>query len=166
MDPLAVDSLVLIRMADEGIPLAAIARSAGIPSPVVREQLVHAKSEGRLLELPKEDWPPGFPRDQRALQLSRLTVESRAALTLVVQQLFHLTRTQVALLLALVQNPELAKPRLDMSAKTLDVHICALRKLMAPFAIRIQTLWGYGYRLSAADRHRIMDMILQQAEAS
>jgi DNA-binding response OmpR family regulator len=72
----------------------------------------------------------------------------------------------VALLLALVQNPELAKPRLDMSAKTLDVHICALRKLMAPFAIRIQTLWGYGYRLSAADRHRIMDMILQQAEAS
>jgi hypothetical protein len=35
------------------------------------ERLRLAQTTGALVELPRDDWPPGFPRYQRALQLSR-----------------------------------------------------------------------------------------------
>src|SRR3954465_15888923 len=58
-----------IRLADEGVPLRAIARATKIPSEELRTALEEARDDGRLIELPRDDWPPGFPRDQRALQL-------------------------------------------------------------------------------------------------
>ena len=61
---------IAVRLADEGVPLRAIARATNTPSDQLRTKLREARDEGRLLDLPKEDWPPGFPRDQRALQLS------------------------------------------------------------------------------------------------
>jgi hypothetical protein len=86
---MALDSDIAVRLADEGVPLRAIARAVQIPSSSLREQLHEAKSDGRLLELPCDDWPPGFPRDQRSLQLSRLMVEDRFALSLAVERLFQ-----------------------------------------------------------------------------
>jgi hypothetical protein len=151
-----------VRLADEGVPLRAIARAIGTPSDVVREELVAARQEGRLLELPRDDWPPGFPRDQRALQLSRLVTENREALILGVQKSFRLTATQATLLLALVQHPQVAKSRmpLGISVRCADVHICTLRRLLAPLGVHIETIWGYGFQLAPADRRRVMDMVL------
>src|SRR4029077_5381528 len=88
-----------VRLADEGVPLRAIARATRIPSDELRDALYEAQQEGRLLELPRDDWPPGFPRDQRALQLSRLAVENKDALFIAVQQLFRLCKSEVPLLL-------------------------------------------------------------------
>jgi len=48
-----------------------------------------------------------------------------------------------------------------MEAKTVDVHICQMRARLKPHRIAIQTTWGVGYRLEAADRRRAMDLILQ-----
>jgi hypothetical protein len=157
---LSVDSLT-VRLADEGVPLRAIARATSIPSHDLREHLLDAQADGRLLELPHDDWPPGFPRDQRSLQITRLSVENRSALLLAVRQIFHLTRSQAQLLLALIQNTELARGRLDMG-KIVDVHICHMRPLLQAFGISIETLWGYGYQLSADNRRRAMDLILQR----
>jgi hypothetical protein len=61
----------------KGVPLGAIARVTRISSEVLRERLRDAKATGSLVELPRDDWPPGFSRDQRALQLSRLAARSR-----------------------------------------------------------------------------------------
>jgi DNA-binding winged helix-turn-helix (wHTH) protein len=150
-----------LRLADEGVPLRAIARAVRLPADTVRRTLSIAKDEGRLLDLPREDWPPGFPRDPRAWQFSRMLVEDRTSLLVATQQVFGLTRTVADLLLALLQNQNLSKEaRSDRwSSKTLDVHICALRRQLRPHRITIDTLWGFGYRLAAGSRAAIMDKI-------
>jgi DNA-binding response OmpR family regulator len=154
-----------VRLADEGVPLRAIARATRIPSETVRDLLHQAREDGRLVELPREDWPPGFPRDQRALQLSRMVHENRDALFLAVQQVFNLTHTEVSLLMALIQSPSVLKARQDMSNKTVEVHLCSLRKQLQPFAISISTLWGYGYQLTRENKHKVMDLILRKVAA-
>jgi hypothetical protein len=92
----ALDSSdVAIRLAHEGVPLRAIARAVQIPSSSLREQLHEALSDGRLLALPKDDWPVGLPREQRSLQLSRMVREDKSALSLAVGRIFSLTATEV-----------------------------------------------------------------------
>jgi hypothetical protein len=149
-------------MADEGVPLGAIARVTRISSEILRERLRAAKDIGSLVELPREDWPPGFPRDQRALQLSRLAVRSRPELVIVTQRLFGLSPVGTGLFLDLLQRDYVNKSAVaGMEAKTVDVHIHYMRARLKPHRIAIQTVWGVGYRLEAVDRRRAMDLILQ-----
>jgi Transcriptional regulatory protein, C terminal len=162
--PLQPIDCFVVRLADEGVPLRAIARAVKIPSEDLRDQLYRAKDEGKLLSLPREDWPPGFPRDQRALQLSRMVSDNREAMLLAMQQVFGLTSTEVGLLVALLQNTSLAKQRDDMSTKAVDVHICRIRAHLKPFSIDIETIWGHGYQLSPDNRRRMMDMILARVQ--
>ena len=151
---------IAVRLADEGVPLCAIARATGTPSGEVRERLELACAEGRLIDLPKEDWPPGFPRDQRAAELSRLAVTDRDALVLAAKELFGLTLTEVELFLTLLQTPVI---RREFSASNLtSVHIHHLRRRLAAHGIEVTTLWGYGYKLAEADRRRAMDIVLAQ----
>jgi Transcriptional regulatory protein, C terminal len=150
-----------VRLADEGVPLRAIARASNIPSDDLRLHLQEAQLDGRLLTLPRDDWPPGFPRDQRALQLSRMASENKDVLFIAVQQIFRLWLSEVPILLALVQHTQMSKKRSDMAEKTVDVHICRMRKQLKPFEVKIKTLWGYGYQMSAGHRRRTMDIILK-----
>jgi Transcriptional regulatory protein, C terminal len=155
-----------VRLADEGVPLRAIARATKIPSDDIRDVLFEAQRAGRLLELPRDDWPPGFPRDQRALQLSRMVVENKDALFIAVQQIFRLWQSEVPLLLALVQHDAMSKKRETMAEKTVDVHVCRMRKKLQPFEIVIRTVWGYGYQLSVEHRRKTMDLILRRVTSS
>ena len=149
-------------MADEGPPLRAIARVTRISSESLRERLRAAQVTGNLVELPREDWPPGFPRDQRALQLSRLAARSRPELAVVMQRVFGLSPVGTGLFLDLLQREYVDKSAVaGMEAKTVDVHIHYMRARLKPHRIAIQTIWGVGYRLEAADRRRAMDLILQ-----
>jgi DNA-binding response OmpR family regulator len=158
---LSLDTIA-VRLADEGVPLRAIARAVSISSETLRNHLREARLNGILFELPRDDWPPGFPRDQRALQLSRMASENHEAFVVAIQHLFGMTPTGVKLLLTLIQQPSLLKhSHLHlMSATTFDVHICAMRKALEKHNIRIETLWGHGYQLPSDDRQRIMDLIL------
>lgn len=151
-----------VRLADEGVPLRAIARATNIPSDDLRLQLQEAQMDGRLLTLPRDDWPPGFPRDQRALQLSRIASENKDVLYIAVQQLFRLWLSEVPLLLGLVQHSQLSKKRTDMAEKTVNVHICRIRKQLRPFEVDIKTLWGFGYQMTMSHRRKTMDIILQR----
>jgi hypothetical protein len=160
--PLPIET-VAVRLADEGVPLRAIARAIGQPSTDLRERLAQAKATGQLVELPKEDWPPGFPRDQRALQLSRMVADDKAAVELALAQVFHLTSTEIGLVLLLLANPSVPKERINMVHRTIDVHICNIRRRLSPFNVSIGTLWGHGYQLTAEARTRIMELILAHA---
>ena len=155
----------LIRLADEGVPLRAIARAIDIPSESVRDCLYQAKNDGRLVDLPCEDWPPGCPRDARALQLSRLAITDKLAVTQAVAKLFGLTATETRLLLALIHWQSLARERIALPEKALDVHIHYLRDKLVAFNITIETLWGYGYQLSTENRQTLTKMILEHVSA-
>ena len=142
--------------------MRAIARVTKISSEILRERLRAAKDIGSLVELPREHWPPGFPRDQRALQLSRLAARGRPELAVVMQRVFGLSPVGTGLFLDLLQRDYVNKSAVaGMEAKTVDVHICQMRARLKPHRIAIQTIWGVGYRLEAADRRRAMDLILQ-----
>jgi DNA-binding response OmpR family regulator len=156
-----MDSGLAVRLADEGVPLRAIARATHAPSDLVRETLREALDNGHLLELPKEDWPPGFPRDQRALQLSRMVVEDKEAVLLALQRVFHLTTTEVGLLMLLLTSHTVPKERINMATRTVDVHVYNIRQRLAPFGVVVSTLWGYGYQLSSSSRKKIMKLVVR-----
>jgi hypothetical protein len=52
-----------------------------------------------------------------------------------------------------------------MAASTVDVHVCRMRVLLAPHGIRLETVWGVGWRVAAADRRVIMDTLTASARA-
>ena len=163
-EALSLDSIA-VAMADEGVPLRAIARVTRISSESLRERFTCCSGHWQLVELPREDWPPGFPRDQRALQLSRLAARSRPELAVVMQRVFGLSPVGTGLFLDLLQREYVDKSAVaGMEAKTVDVHIHYTRARLKPHRIAIQTIWGVGYRLEAADRRRAMDLILKATE--
>jgi hypothetical protein len=143
---------VAVRLADEGVPIAAIARAVKVSSSDLREQLTHAQQDGRLLELPRDDWPPGFPRDQRALQLSRLAIENRGALQVAVQETFGLTPSQARILLLLIQNSALCREVIDLNS--LSVQVYFMRQKLQAFGLEVLSIRGYGYQLSSADQQK------------
>lgn len=149
-----------IRLADEGVPLRAIARATRISSEDLRGILIDARNEGRLIEMPRDDWPPGFPRDQRALQLSRMITEDPRSVQTTIQRMFSLSRSETTMFLALLQNSQVSRNRTGIAPKSVDVYICRIRKALEPHRIEIATLWGYGYQMNPPDRRKIMDLIL------
>ncbi len=149
---------IAIRLADEGVPLGAIARSVRIPSEDLREHLAAARDDGRLLELPRADWPPGYPREERATELSRLKAADRGALVAAAKQVFDLTGGEVELLLAMLQSPVLKRDAATSNVTGVRIH--RIRKSLAAFGLTITTLWGCGYRLSDPDRRRAMELIM------
>ena len=75
------------------------------------------------------------------------------------QQIFNLTTTEAALMLLLLQNSDVSRERIDMSQRTIDVHICHIRRQLLPHGIEIETLRGYGYQLSREHRRKAMALI-------
>jgi DNA-binding response OmpR family regulator len=152
---------IAIRLADEGVPMRAIARATQIPSAILYDRLQDAKFTGQLLALPRDDWPPGCPRDQRSLQLSRLAVSDPTLLTVTIQTIFHLSPQPARLLLLLTQHEVVSREGTSLvTPKCFDVHVCTMRKKLQSYKIKILSLWGYGYQLSQDDRRKVMDLVL------
>ena len=135
---------IAIRLADEGVPVAAIARATHIPSTRLYETLTLARMEGRLLDLPRDDWPPGCPRDQRALQLSRMVTQNPEAVHLAIQRVFALTPTEATILMTLLSSPDVPKERIDMAHRTI---MCILPHPPSPGAVRDRDRHHLGLRL-------------------
>jgi hypothetical protein len=157
---------IAVRLADEGVPVRAIARAVQLPSEALRETLHLAQAHGQLLTLPRDDWPVGFPRDQRSLQLSRMLAQDRFGMFLKLTRRFDLTTTEAQLLLLMLQHDRITKQQTRWSPKTVDVHICRIRKALARFGIEISTLWGHGYQLTPAARRRAFDLLLAPTDAA
>ena len=49
------------------------------------------------------------------------------------------------------------------SGNQLDVQVSKLRKKLKPFGVRIETLWGKGYRL-APDQKKLLAQIIEAAQ--
>jgi hypothetical protein len=155
---------IAIRLADEGVPLGAIARSVQLPSEELRRHLCLVRDAGRLISLPRADWPPGFPREERAVELSRQIVSDREALAMAAKQMFDLTPIEADLFLLLLQ-PGTIRHDVATSIRTTYVHIHNLRRRLTAFGLTIANIWGYGYKLSDPDRRRAMDLIMGREAA-
>jgi hypothetical protein len=154
------------RLADEGVPVAAIARALLLPSEDIRQTLHDAIDAGMILDMPKEDWPPGSRRYQRGLTADSL-LNNDDRLRFACSRYFKTTRLQSAILAVLLKRHEVTKDQLhqvveqlrsgDKDAtdrKMVDVLICLLRRKLGPFDIPIKTSWGVGYLIELEHRDK------------
>ena len=136
------------------MPLHAIARATKISSEALRGALRRAQLEGRLLRLPRDDWPPSFK------QRVRFAAEVDDEFKVVVRRVFGLTPNEICLLHLLMTGRPLNKSRIDgMSADTVDVHVYRMRRRLQAHGIEIETVRGSGYCLSEAAREKIARLI-------
>lgn len=165
---------IAIRMADEGVPLRAIARATQRPSDNLREVFRDAIDRGAILEMPVEDWPVTSNRGCRSPAAAAIQSMPDDTLSIYLSLLFKTTRLESTVLIALLKRPQVSKEQLhefiesrrrnadDLSSiKMVDVVICKLRKKkLPPFDLHIDTVWGSGYMMPKDDRKRAVDMVL------
>jgi len=84
------------------------------------------------------------------------------------QPVFGLTKTESAMLNILVSRPMVSKehfidevyftrPNSIPNLEIVNVYICRIRKVLKPFGIKIDTIWGQGYCMSAADQAKVRE---------
>lgn len=165
---------VAIRLADEGIPVRAIARATRVPSDEVYDLLKDAVATGMLVDLPKDDWPVGSSRSSRTV-FNGTSLETEDALKVACARCFKATRLEAAILALLLKRNEATKQQLHLvieqnrpsanrdetDPKMVDVIICHLRKKLRPHSIEIETVWGIGYLIPLAGRELAIRLLIQ-----
>lgn len=171
--PLLAD--IATRLADEGVPVYAIARALQVHPTPVREAINTSIYEGRICDMPREDWPPGITRHSR-LPVNRRKLSDEEIKNLL-RQTFGFTRTEALMFLPLFTRPAPqthTKEALHHMAysggadggpeiKIVDVLICKVRKKFAAFGIdrHLVTVWGTGYKLTAEGHDAIEKLFTQ-----
>ena len=165
---------VAVALADEGVPVCAIARSVHISSDEVRSALREAISEGRIVEMPRDDWPPNLRRVDRLPGNGQTYTDEQ--LGTYCRRLFSLTELEATVFVPLVKRDEVSKTSLHASIqagraarahaeveetdpKMVDVVVHKLRKKLAPHGVIIKTLWAKGYFMDRAQRRVVFDML-------
>src|SRR5262245_36713705 len=171
--PAVMDEDIAVRLANEGVPVRAIARIVQLPSAEVREQLEAAKYHGYLIEIPGEDWPIGLRRERRLRHLAKLVANkpsiSLSQLQAAIRTTYKLSPVELQILLILLSNTEVHRTSSDLlatndlRATSLHVNVSRLRRRLAPFGLKIGTLYGDGYHMSAVDRRRTLSIVLEKA---
>ncbi len=169
---------IAVRMANEGIPIRAIARCTKISSADLREHFDEALDEGTIVQLPRDDWPVHGTRENRVPEYAKIGVDD-ALLVLNVVRLFGVTQQQACLLLVLMKRREVTRkmlhnviesrrphPKVETEPKIVDVIICKLRKRLEGFGLAIQTVWSCGYFMPPEHRRKALDMLNAYLEDS
>jgi hypothetical protein len=177
MSALTTDAVHFIEgLANEGVPICAIARSFSKSAGEVKEVLDDARGRGVIVELPQFDWPPGTSRMRRLPAF--MSKISPADFIMAVRDLFKLTVLEAEFVRVLVYNNRADKPKLhsvalklrvdrstkpnsydDTDPKMVDVVICHLRKKLTKHEVTIKTLWGSGYFLDEEQRKNILGRV-------
>jgi hypothetical protein len=161
---------VAIRLADEGVPVRAIARAVHLPADQLRPKFVEAKRTGRLVDLPRDDWPPGVPRKHRVPDLNPISDVDDRTLTACLCRLFSLSPSQSRLLLTFIRRREVHRDEtlgilslnVNTEAKVIDVQVCKMRRQLSNHGLEIQTMWGFGHRMTTPMRRRALDLLLNE----
>jgi uncharacterized protein YcgL (UPF0745 family) len=173
-----MDNSLAVRAADEGVPIAAIARILAVPFQDVVDGLKHAIERGQLVELPKADWPPGSRRNARVpLNAQHLTDDD---IRFFGKQQFKCSPVEAEFFLTLMRNERVNKNKLhtviedrraarttrpdSMEAtdpKMVDVIICKLRRKLKDVdpAFVITTIWNDGYHLQPDHKRKLYEFL-------
>ena len=179
----ALDALAS-RAAEEGVPVAAIARILSSPFAAVMASLQHAVSLGTLIELPRSDWPPNSLKHQR---LPAWTAGlNYADLMFLCRTGFRLTNLEAALMITLLKHERCDKMKLHnvveqqrfarssqpnsidpSDPKMVDVMICKLRKKLKALnpGLVIETVWGGGYYIDTPAKDIAFSLLQQPTGA-
>jgi chaperonin GroEL (HSP60 family) len=161
-----------VKLADEGIPVRAIARGLNIASSDLYNILNSALIEGKILELPKDDWPAGSSRAQRAVFAGTILENEETVKSLCVR-LFKATRQQAAVIAVMLKRIEMTKAQIHTilqenrpsssreptDQKMVDVVIYHIRKKLLPHGLAIETVWGTGYLISPKHREMAIKLL-------
>jgi hypothetical protein len=134
-----------IRLAGEGVPVRAIARSLPCSEPTLHLVLTRALSAGDVPHMPKDDWPIGWNPSEPSIDDVPMALARR----------FHLTPLQAKMFAALIAREECSKALLhsfgdeNTDVKIVDVVICHLRKRLKEFGLDISTVRSFGYFMRA-----------------
>lgn len=165
---------VAVRMADEGIPIRAIARSTRVSSEEVYELLRQAIQSGTIIELPKDDWPAGSTRGTRS-PFNGTPLDDEDRLKVACTRYFKATKLEAALLAVLLRRDQATKDQLhrvieqnrpgekrdETDPKMVDVLICHLRKKLRPHDVQVETIWGVGYAIPVPSRDKAVRALIQ-----
>jgi DNA-binding response OmpR family regulator len=170
---LNVDRAELERAADEGVPIGALRRIYRCDPSLLREYLHAAVASGRLIEMPREDWPPLTPRDQRTPTVAahKLVEDDREA-TMRMARKLKTTKLESRILLVLLRRGHASREQLHMAVednrgnpddetdiKIVDVVVCKLRKKLAPIGLKMTTIHSIGYEMSEEHRNKAWELI-------
>ena len=172
MGPTGYHPGVFVRLADEGVPLRAIGRSLCVPVEEFRYILHEALQNGRIVEIPREDWPQRQPRsDREPATKNQFPADDNNLFTLV-SRVFKTTRLESRVLLRLLRRGECTKEMIHAvveenrgnpddatQEKIVDVIICKLRKKLKKFEIRIETIHALGWFLPQPEREKVFAII-------
>jgi len=166
-----------VRLADEGVPVRAIARALNAPSADVRAALTDALRLGLITEIPKDDWPAGMARSSH-LPMINGEQRSEAEMLLSAQRVLGLTPLEANFVVVLLKRDEVDRKTLHRvvehqrmvrntrpndleptNEKIVDVVICKLRKKLSTHEIEITTLWGSGYYMPEDSRRRVTELV-------
>lgn len=164
---------IAVRLADEGVPIKAMARSLFVSYTELMDHLKEAKDHGMILTIPRDDWPVGSRREDRLPDALPLEMED-TQMTLLAGRVFGLGPAIARMLVVLLRRAEMTKQALhlatqgeagtkggDAHIKTVDVQIHKLRQKLTPHGIIIETIWGRGYYVpkeSKALAFKVMDI--------
>ena|SRR5215471_1043495 len=164
---------IAMRLADEGVPTRAIARALDKEHVGVKACIQRYINNGRLVFLPRDDWPPGTSREDRLPSIPVTDITGDKLLVSLVQT-FKVTKLQARILAVLLHRPLVTKdhahnvieegrgPRSEderTQLKLVDVVICHLRKRLKPFDLNIETSWACGYFMTSSDQKKALSIL-------
>ena len=153
----SLDHHVMVRLAYEGVPIAAIARGFKVPSSDIVPILREAVEAGHIVKLPAYDWKFEEVRASAGNARSQLPADNIENHTAALSHVFGLTPLESMTLAILFKRRVVTKEALFVSVypgidrpeiRIIDGFICKIRKKLAPFQIGVQTNWGRGYSLT------------------
>lgn len=169
---------IATRAANEGVPIAAIARIVQMPFESVSQHLQGALACGRICEMPKPDWPPSQSSAARLPSVPRAAHPEDTEFQC--KKLFKLTKLEAAFMMVLLRYDVIEKEKLHgvieeqrakrplrpdkqeaTDPKMVDVIICKLRKKLKDVdpSLVLTTSWGSGYYFDAAIKQAIFETI-------
>lgn len=165
-------NIIVIALADEGVPIAAIARSVKHPSDEVRDALREAIYAGQIVEMPRDDWPPHVRRTDRVPSTGAALSDEQVIAAC--RRMFRLTKLEATVLFPLLKRDEASKVLLhqaieagrsghadadETDPKMVDVVICKTRKKLKEHGIEIKTMWAKGYFIERAQRRLVYEKL-------
>lgn len=173
-----LQTAVVTRAANEGIPIGAIARILCQPYALIADMLRAAMALGHIGEVPKADWPPGAKWAERLPSVPRsANVDD---VEFFCRKKFRLTPLEAGFMTVIMRFDCADKSKLhnvvetrrarralrpdkqeETDPKIVDVVICKLRaklKAVDPELV-IHTSWGKGYYIEPKVKTKLFDMV-------
>lgn len=162
-------------LADEGVPVRVIARAMKVPGEEVYDILKIAINEGRLVDLPRDDWPAGT-RSTRSPSSIQVLALDNTTLRIACANRFKMTRLQAVVFLTLLRRTEVTKEQLHdaieynrpansdpTDQKMVDVVICHIRRKLKKSktdgTVYLRTIWGVGYSIPLEQRAHLLNVL-------